>query len=74
MIVYKENFIKQTKECLFNKGGDPHDKIYKLLSFIQNPRDVADPWYTGDFNATYRDVVAGCKGFLAFLRETELIH
>lgn len=55
-------------------GGDPHDKIYKLLSFTQNARDVADPWYTGDFDATYRDVVAGCEGFLAFLKETGLIY
>lgn len=49
--------------------GDPDDKIYKLLAFTSNPRDVADPWYTGDFDATYRDVVAGCEGFLAFLKE-----
>ena len=49
--------------------GDPEDKIYKLLAFTDNARDVADPWYTGDFDATYRDVVAGCEGFLAFLKE-----
>ena len=49
--------------------GDPEDKIYKLLAFTDDVRDVADPWYTGDFDATYRDVVAGCEGFLAFLKE-----
>ena len=32
-------------------------------------RDVADPWYTGDFEATYQDVLAGCEGFLQFLKE-----
>ena len=32
-------------------------------------KDVADPWYTGDFEVTYRDVVAGCEGFLKFLEE-----
>ncbi|MBO5994594.1 MAG: low molecular weight phosphotyrosine protein phosphatase [Firmicutes bacterium] len=37
-------------------GSDPKDKIEMLL-----PRDVADPWYTGDFDATYRDVVEGCE-------------
>ena len=37
-------------------GGDPDGKIYKLLSFAGIDRDVADPWYTGDFEATYRDV------------------
>lgn len=45
-------------------GGDPEHKIYKLLSFAGSDRDVADPWYTGDFEATYRDVVAGCEGLL----------
>ena len=50
-------------------GGDPKGKIYKLLSFAGEGRDVADPWYTGDFDATYRDVMAGCEGFLEFLEE-----
>lgn len=50
-------------------GGDPQGKIYKLLSFAGEGRDVADPWYTGDFDATYRDVMAGCEGFLEFLKE-----
>ena len=49
-------------------GGDPEGKIYKLLTFADSERDVADPWYTGDFDATYEDVVAGCEGFLAFLK------
>lgn len=41
-------------------GGDPEGKLYKLLDFCGDPTDVADPWYTGDFNATYRDVLRGC--------------
>ena len=45
-------------------GGDPEGKIYKLLTFAGSGRDVADPWYTGDFDATYRDVTAGCEGLL----------
>lgn len=44
-------------------GGDRQGKIYKLLSFAGEERDVADPWYTGDFDATYCDVMAGCEGF-----------
>lgn len=48
-------------------GGDPEEKIYKLLSFAGSGRDVADPWYTGDFDATYRDVVEGLEGFLKYL-------
>ncbi len=47
--------------------GDPEGKIYKMLSFAGLGRDVADPWYTGDFDATFNDVMLGCKGFLDFL-------
>ncbi len=50
-------------------GGDPDGKIYKLLTFSGSGRDVADPWYTGDFDATYRDVLAGCEGLLQYILE-----
>ncbi|SFQ50886.1 protein-tyrosine phosphatase [Lachnospiraceae bacterium XBB1006] len=45
-------------------GGDPEGKIYKMLSFAGKSDDVADPWYTGDFEATYQDVKEGLEGFL----------
>lgn len=48
-------------------GGDIDDKIYKLLSFTGSGRDVADPWYTGDFDATYEDIFTGCKAFLEYV-------
>ena len=48
-------------------GGDPDGKIYKLMTFAGSDRDVADPWYTGDFRTTYNDVVEGCGGFLEFV-------
>ena len=48
-------------------GGDPDEKIYKLLTFAGSGRDVADPWYTGDFDSTYRDVLEGCNAFLDFI-------
>ena len=50
-------------------GSDPEGKIYKLLSFAGSGGDVADPWYTGNFDATYRDVLAGCEGLLRYLQE-----
>ena len=50
-------------------NGDPNGKVYKFLSFAGSGRDIADPWYTGDFDATYNDVVEGCDGFLAYLKE-----
>ena len=49
--------------------GDEQEKIYKLLTFAGSDRDVADPWYTGDFDATYRDVLAGCESFIKYLCE-----
>lgn len=49
-------------------GGDPEKKIYRMLDFTDRPGEVADPWYTGDFDATYRDVIEGCKGFLMFFK------
>lgn len=48
-------------------GGDPEGKIFKLLSFAGSDRDISDPWYTGDFDATYRDVAEGCQALLAYL-------
>ena len=48
-------------------GGDSDEKIYKLLTFAGSGRDVADPWYTGDFDSTYRDVLEGCNAFLDFI-------
>lgn len=48
-------------------GGDPEGKISRLLDWTDAPRDVADPWYTGDFDATYRDVEAGCAAMLEAL-------
>ena len=46
-------------------GGDPAGKLFLLLDFTGRPGDVADPWYTGDFDATWRDVLEGCRGLLA---------
>ena len=56
-------------------GGDEEHKIYKMLSFadyekthqLSAARDVADPWYTGDFDATYDDILRGCRGLLAYI-------
>lgn len=49
-------------------GGDPAGKIYKLPSFAGKGSDIADPWYTGNFDDTYNDVVEGCEAFLEFLK------
>ena len=48
-------------------GDDTDHKISLLMDYTQRPGEVADPWYTGDFEATWVDVLEGCKGLLAFL-------
>jgi protein-tyrosine phosphatase len=48
-------------------GGDPKRKVYRLLDFTERPGDIADPWYTGNFDETYRDICEGCEGLLAHL-------
>lgn len=52
-------------------GGDSEGKIYKLLTFTGNGRDVADPWYTGDFDTTYKDVMTGCTALLQYILEND---
>lgn len=54
-------------------GVDKEQKIFKLLTFAGSGRDVADPWYTGDFDATFADVMAGCSGLLEKIRREENI-
>ncbi|MBO4704289.1 MAG: low molecular weight phosphotyrosine protein phosphatase [Spirochaetaceae bacterium] len=50
-------------------GGDPDRKIFKMLEFCGSSRDVADPWYTDNFDETYRDVTEGCSALLEKLRK-----
>ena len=46
-------------------GGDPAGKLRLLLDFADRPgQEVADPWYTGDFEAAWQDILAGCRGLL----------
>ena len=54
------NIRNMTRIC----GGDPENKIKLLLNYAGLNRDVADPWYTGDFDATWNDVTKGCKALL----------
>lgn len=49
--------------------GDPESKLYKFLFFAGSDRDIEDPWYTGNFDETYEDVIEGCKGLLEYLKE-----
>ena len=51
-------------------GGDPQNKIYKLLEFANSTRDIADPRYTGNFDVTYYDIMEGCEALLKKLSLT----
>lgn len=53
-------------------GKDPEGKIRLLLDYSDNPRDIADPWYTGNFDLTYEDIVEGCQAFLEYLKKNGL--
>lgn len=55
-------------------GGDPDRKIYKLLEFADLSEDIADPWYTGNFDETYADVQKGCIAFLEYLKRNGKIR
>ena len=48
-------------------GGDPENKLRKLMDYTSCGGDVADPWYTGRFDVTYRDIYEGCEALLASL-------
>ena len=54
-------------------GGDEEGKIHRLLDYTSRPGDVADPWYTGDFEATWRDVSEGCAALLDKLKKEGLV-
>ena len=55
-------------------GHDPKHKVHLLLEYAGVKRDIADPWYTGNFDETYDDVLEGCEAFLTFLLENGLLY
>ena len=50
-------------------GGDPQNKLRKLMEYTERGGDVADPWYTDRFDVTYRDITEGCEALLKALEE-----
>lgn len=60
--------LSAMQRCL-GLRSDGEDKLRLLLDFTGRPRDIPDPWYTGDFDSTYRDVLEGCEGLLAQLEK-----
>ena len=61
----QENLYDMRRIC----QGDPEGKIHLLMDYTNRTGDVADPWYTRDFEATWRDVEEGCRGLLDQLQQ-----
>lgn len=68
MIIGMDDRNMRNMRLMFN--GDPDDKLYKLMEFVGDERDVADPWYTGDFKTTFEDISASCEGLLDRLTQS----
>ena len=54
-------------------GSDPQHKVYKLLQFAGSERNIADPWYTGNFDVTYDDIYGGCTALLDYLQNKTIV-
>ena len=55
-------------------GKDPKRKVFRFLDLAEKPRDIADPWYTGNFDATYNDIKEGCEELIMKIVEDELLY
>ena len=66
LICMDENNMRNIRRII---ASDPENKIVKLWSFTNENRNVADPWYSGDFETCYRDIYTGCKALLETLGE-----
>lgn len=64
----ESNISRMNRIC----GGDPDGKISAILDFAGESRGVSDPWYTGDFEQTYDDIVRGCEALLEHIRNRKV--
>ncbi len=64
LVIMDQNNLRNLNRIITD---DHENKIFKLLDFAGKNRDIADPWYTGNFDETYDDVVEGCKALLEYL-------
>lgn len=67
LVMDTENFTN----AVIRLNGDPKNKVFRLLEFAGENRDVADPWYTGNFDRAYDDILKGCKAFLEYLNKKQ---
>ena len=64
ILAMEKNNLKSIYRIL---GEDKENKVYRLLDFSSTPRDIADPWYTGNFDITYKDIIEGLNAFCDYL-------
>ena len=62
-IIYMDQSNRRWLDRIF--GGDPENKIHSMMSYAGKSRDVADPWYTGEFEKTFQDILEGCEAMLS---------
>lgn len=71
-VINNDYILVMDSENLFDilrlSSGEYGEKIFKLCSFTPHPRDVADPWITGDFERAYLDITEGCRCFLDYIK------
>ena len=61
IILMEQKNLRQMRAII---PEDTQHKFSLLMDYTDNPHDVADPWYTGNFDETWDDILAGCKGLL----------
>ena len=68
LVIMDQNNLRNLNRII---SDDPENKVFKLLDFAGKNRDIADPWYTGNFDETYDDVVEGCQALLDYLEDSD---
>ncbi|MGN0558881.1 MAG: low molecular weight protein-tyrosine-phosphatase [Acutalibacteraceae bacterium] len=53
--------------------SDPKNKVFRLLDFTERKGDIADPWYTGNFDKTFEDIFEGCNGLLTYINKNRIL-
>lgn len=67
IVAMEERNVRAIKQIVGDTGN-----VYRLLDFSSNPRDIADPWWTGNFDVTYDDIVEGCECLLKYIEKNDL--
>lgn len=73
MIFVMDRNNQRNLERMFGSVVAGNDKIRMLMEITDSHREVADPWYTGDFETTYRDVFAGCEGIINYIKTKTVV-